>query len=151
MKIALAPISLRSYRGNPAGLGFKEGIKTMLRRVKDIGYDGIEMGAPSGFSVQEYKEYMDEIGLEITSAGTPGILDREDLTEVINNCKILNAKNIMISAPPPIVLGNPYELEQFIKKLNRVGKELIAEGIHLSYHNHAIDFAKIMVQGNHPQ
>ena len=143
MKIALAPIALRDYRNNPNASGYKEGIKTMLRRVKDIGYDGIEMGTPTGFTHEEYKEYMDGLGLQVVSAGTPGILDKEDLSGAIEQCKILGAKNVMISNPTPVVLGNPYELEQFIGKLNRVGKALIAEGIHLSYHNHAIDFSKV--------
>jgi len=144
MKIALAPFGLRGYRGNPAERGYKEGIKTLLRRVRDIGYDGIEMATPPGFCPKEYKEYMDEIGLAVTSAnGIPGLLDKEDFSDVIKQCKILDAKNIMIGAPPPLVLGNPYELGQFIGKLNRAGKALIAEGIRLSYHNHAIDFSKI--------
>jgi len=144
MKIALAPYGLRGYRGKPGASGYKEGVKTLLRRVRDIGYEGIEMAAPQGFTPQEYKEFLDGIGLKVTSAnGIPDVLDREDFTDIIEQCKILESKNVMIGAPPSLVLGNPFELEQFIKKLNRAGKALIAEGIHLSYHNHAIDFSKI--------
>ena len=143
MKIALQAFTLRNYRGRPASVGYKESIKTMLRRVKDIGYDGIEMGTPEGFTLMEYKEYMDEIGLQVATASVPGILDKDDLSGAIEQCKVLGSKNIMIGAMPPVVLGNPWELEVFIEKLNRVGAALIAEGIHLSYHNHAVDFAKI--------
>jgi sugar phosphate isomerase/epimerase len=144
MKIALAPFGLREYRGKPGAPGYKEGIKTMLRRVRDIGFDGIEMGAPEGFTAREYKDYMDEIGLAVTSAnGFRDILEREDLSDVIEQCKIMGASNTMIGSPTPAVLGNPYELGRFIKKLNRAGKALIQEGITLSYHNHAIDFSKI--------
>ena len=143
MKIALAPIGIREYRGIPGSTGFKEGIMTLLKRVKAIGYDGIEMANPDGFTIKEYKDFMDEIGLEVTSAG--GIfnwLDRDDYSEVIERCKLLGAKNIMIGSPPPLTLGNPHELSKFIEKLNRAGKAFIAEGIHVSYHNHAIEFAK---------
>jgi sugar phosphate isomerase/epimerase len=42
------------------------------------------------------------------------------------------------------VLGNYDELKLFIGHLNRAGKQLMEEGgIHLSYHNHAVDFSKI--------
>lgn len=143
MKIALAPIGIREYRGRPGSPGFKEGIKSLLQKVKAMGYDGIEMATPDGFTDKEYKEIMDEIGLEVTSAG--GIMNwlfRDDYSEVIEKCKFLGAKNIMVAAPPALSLGNPHELGQFIDRLNKAGRTFIAEGIHVSYHNHAIEFAK---------
>ena len=148
MKIALAPIALGSYRGRPGAApspAAKEGIKTLLRRVKKAGYAGIEMGTPPGFMHGEYKEYMDEIGLAVVSAS--GLrypaLEGDDFTPNIEECKALGAKNVMVSNMPNIVLGNPYELGRFIANLNRAGKALGDAGIHLSYHNHAVDFSKI--------
>ncbi|MCL2059252.1 MAG: sugar phosphate isomerase/epimerase [Oscillospiraceae bacterium] len=153
MKIALAPIALRDYRGGPGyqpasappSPAIKEGIKTMLRRVKKAGYEGIEMGTPPGFAQSEYKEYMDEIGLAVVSAA--GLrypaLEGEDFSATIEECRALGAKNVMVSNMPNIVLGNPYELGRFIANLGRAGKALAEAGIHLSYHNHAVDFTKI--------
>ena len=148
MKIALAPIALRAYRGRPDArpdAASKEGIKTMLRRVKKSGYEGIEMGTPPGFSHAEYKEFMDGIGLTVVSAA--GLrypaLEGEDFSTTIEECRALGAKNVMVSNMPNIVLGNPYELDRFIANLNRAGKALGEAGIHLSYHNHAVDFTKI--------
>ena len=46
MRISLAPFTLRDYRGDPAGPPYKDGIRTLLRRVKKTGYEGIEMGTP---------------------------------------------------------------------------------------------------------
>ena len=148
MKIALAPIALRQYRGRPGSPpspADKPGVKTLLLRVKKAGYDGIEMGTPSGFTHCEYKEYMDEIGLTVVSA--TGLrypaLEGEDFSATIEECKALGAKNVMVSNMPNVVLGNPYELRRFIANLNRAGKALSEAGIRLSYHNHAVDFSKI--------
>ena len=148
MKIALAPIALRNYRGRPGsppGAASKEGIKTMLRRVKKAGYEGIEMGTPPGFTHGEFKGFMDGIGLTVVSA--TGLrypaLEGEDFSATIEECRALGAKNVMVSNMPNIVLGNPYELGRFISNLNRAGKALCEAGIHLSYHNHAVDFTKI--------
>ena len=51
MKIALAPYTLREYLHRPASAGSKFEIKSLLQRVRSIGYDGIEMGTPEGFTV----------------------------------------------------------------------------------------------------
>ena len=148
MKIALAPIALGSYRGRPGAPptpASKEGIKTLLRRVKKAGYAGIEMGTPPGFTHGEYKDYMDEIGLipvSVMGMRYP-VLEGDDFSAVIEECKALGAKNVMVSNMPNIVLGNPYELGRFIANLNRAGKALSEAGVHLSYHNHAVDFSKI--------
>jgi sugar phosphate isomerase/epimerase len=148
MKIALAPIALGGYRNVKnimSAQAAKEGIKTLLRRVKKAGYEGIEMGTPPGFTHGEYREFMDGIGLEVVSA--TGLrypaLEGEDFSATIEECHALGAKNVMVSNMPNIVLGNPYELGRFIANLNRAGKELADAGIHLSYHNHAVDFSKI--------
>ena len=145
MRISLAPIVLANYRRDPGAPWYKEGIKTLLRRVKVIGYEGIEMGTPPGFCPAEYKDYMDEIGLTVVSAtglGYPA-LEGEDFSATIAECAALGAQNVMVSNMPAIVLGNPHELSRFIACLNRAGKTLMEAGIHLSYHNHAVDFSKI--------
>jgi len=128
-----------------SALAAKEGIKTLLRRVKKAGYEGIEMGTPPGFSHCEYKEFMDEISLTVVSA--KGLrypeLEGEDFSAVIEECRALGAKNVMVSNMPNVVLGNPYELDRFISNLNKAGKALSDAGIYLSYHNHAVDFSKV--------
>jgi len=144
MKIALQGFTLRDYTfGKPQDSGFKDKIKTALWRVKDIGYDGIEMGIPAGFELDEYKECVDGLGLQVVTLGGMQYLDKEDYSEIIKECKALGTKNVMIPCMPNITLGNPYELRKFIEQMNRMGAALMAEGIYLSYHNHAIDFAKM--------
>ncbi len=146
MKISLAPIALGAYRSKPTELTYKNDIQTLLWRVKAIGYEGIEMGTPQGFSNEEYRDYMQKIGLTVVSAN--GLrypeLEGDDFSKQLEECRVLGAKNIMVSNMPPVVLGNPWELERFIGCLNRAGKILMEQGgVHLSYHNHAVDFTKI--------
>jgi len=144
MRIALAPFTLRHYLGDPANPAYKPGISTLLRRVKQTGYDGIEMGTPPGFTHQEYKDLVDEVGLQVVSIGFRyPELAGEDFTPVIEQATTLGACNVMVPHMPNIVLGNPFELGKFIANLNRAGKALRQAGVHLSYHNHALDFAKV--------
>ena len=145
MKIALCPMALAEYRTKPTDLTYKNDMYTMMRRVKALGYDGIEQGTPEGYTNEEYRDMMQEIGLEVARAGKLDALGlkKADFDSVIEECKVLGAENVMISNMHPSQLGNPVELKRFIEDLNRVGAILIQEGIHLSYHNHAVDFAKV--------
>lgn len=145
MKISLTPMALASYRTKPTELTYKNDMHTMMYRVKALGYDGIEQGTPVGYTNEEYKELMDEIGLKVVTAGKLDYfkVQNTDFSEQIEECKVLGAKNIMIGSMNQIMLGNPVELKRFIANLNRAGEAFIKEGIHLSYHNHAVDFSKI--------
>lgn len=145
MKIALAPFTLRDYRSKPTANSYKNDVKNILWRTRKVGYEGIEMGTPIGFSKEEYKDFVDEIGLQVVTAGglRGPALYGDDFSASIEDCKFLGAKNVMIGSMQNLVLGNPYELKKFIAALNKAGKALMDEGLHLSYHNHAVDFSKI--------
>ncbi|MDR0400038.1 MAG: sugar phosphate isomerase/epimerase [Treponema sp.] len=145
MNIALAPMALAQYRTKPEDLGYKNDVRTMMSRVRQIGYDAIETAVPAGFSREEFKALMEEVGLAVITGG--GVRHPEiagnDFKEKIADCKALGAQNVMVSCMPNLVLGNPEELKKFIKNLNNAGKIFQDEGIHLSYHNHAVDFSRI--------
>jgi sugar phosphate isomerase/epimerase len=138
-------MALAQYRTKPTALTYKNDVRTMMTRVKEIGYEGIEAGKPEGFELKEYADMMQEIGLEVVTAG--GLrypeLEGDDFSGKIEECLALGAKNVMVSNMPSVVLGNPVELKKFIANLNRAGKALAEAGIYLSYHNHAVDFSKI--------
>jgi len=146
MKIALAPIALRvSYFPKPADLTYKNDIKTILSRVRKTGYEAIEMGTPAGFSHEEFRAAADEAGIKILTAGRidyPDLLGN-DFSAKIKECRFLGAPNVMVPNMDRLVLGNSDELKKFIRGLNRAGKALREEGLHLSYHNHAVDFTRI--------
>ncbi|MCL2867676.1 MAG: sugar phosphate isomerase/epimerase [Clostridia bacterium] len=145
MRVSLAPIALRAYRGDPGQSAFKEGIRSLLWRVRQIGFDGIEMGTPPTFTNAEYKDCLDALGLEAVTAGSLSseALAAGDFADTLTQCKVLGAKNVMIPCLPAAALGNPYELDSFIGQLNRAGRALMDAGVHLSYHNHAVDFSRV--------
>jgi sugar phosphate isomerase/epimerase len=87
------------------------------------------------------------VGIKIATAGNLRFEFSDDnfndFSAKIKECKTLGAQNVMVPCMTPQVLGNLDELRKFIKNMNKAGKALISEGIHLSYHNHAIDFSRI--------
>jgi len=147
MKIALQPLAISSYlRPKKGAMTELNDIKSALLKVAKIGYDGIELATPAAFgSTEAYKDYLDEIGLEVPTCGGANytMLRESDFADKIRECHILGAKNIMVSNVDPVVLGNLDELNSFIAALNRAGRILKDEGIHLSFHNHALDLARV--------
>ena len=163
MKIALQPLAISSYlRPKKGSMTALHDIKSALRKVARIGYDGIELATPAAFgSPEAYKDFLDEIGLEVpTCGGTNYTAMREsDFADKIRECHILGSRNVMVSNVDPVVLGNLDELNSFIAALNRAGRILKDAGIHLSFHNHAIDLARVggvtqlqrIVEGTDPE
>ena len=145
MKIALTHSTLASYFTRPEDPGYKNNIRTILKRVRKTGYEAVEMGRPEGFSSEEFRDMADEVGIKILTAGALSYTELKgyDFSEWIKECKILGAPNIMVSNIDKLVLGNYDELKKFIRCLSRAGKAFREEGIFLSYHNHAVDFTKI--------
>ncbi len=145
MKIAISPMAVSDYLTRPTDLTYKNDVHTMLYRIKQLGYEGIEGGTMAGYTNEEYKALLDEIGLQAVTVGRPysGLFPISEIDSVIEECKVLGAENFMVGSMHPLVLGNPTELKKFIADLNRTGELLMQEGIHLSYHNHAVDFSKV--------
>ena len=146
MRIALAPMALSEYRTPPELPSYRNDVATMMRKIRAIGYEGVESGIPSGYSAETFREVLDEAGLVSVTCAWPNYpeLEGSDFRTLLQNAKILGSANAMVSNMPPPVLGNPEALKAFIANLNRVGKLLMEEGgVHLSYHNHAIDFSPV--------
>lgn len=144
MKIAISPMAVSMY-ATPNTPGYRMELESMLRRIRACGYDGIEMGTPQGLTHQEFRELLDAVGLTCTTAGgiSGAMDDKALLSDKIEECQALGAFNVMVPNMPSQTLGNPWELHRFIGQLNRAGEALAKEGIHLSYHNHAVDFSPV--------
>ncbi|MDR2748023.1 MAG: sugar phosphate isomerase/epimerase [Treponema sp.] len=145
MNVALAPMALAQYRTKPEDVSYKNDVRTMMSRVRQIGYDAIETPPLPGFSREEFKALMEEADLKVVTGGrmTYPEITGSEFREKIADCKALGSRNVMVPSMPSLVLGNPVELKKFIRNLNNAGKIFRDEGIHLSYHNHAVDFSRI--------
>jgi sugar phosphate isomerase/epimerase len=145
MNIALAPMALAQYRTKPGDVSYKNDVRTMMNRVRQIGYDAIETPVLPGFSREEFKALMEEAGLKVVTGARAPYPDiaGSDFKDKIEDCKALGSRNVMVPCMPSLVLGNPVELKKFVRNLNNAGKIFRDEGIHLSYHNHAVDFSKV--------
>lgn len=106
-----------------------------LKKVAELGFDGVEFAGFGNLSVQELKKVIDDLGLEAASSHVP-IEDLEKhLDRVIEEQQILGSKFI-VCPWVPFEKFHEDELPSFINLLNQIGEKCQEAGITFCYHNH---------------
>ena len=110
-----------------------------MRRVKEMGYDGVELAGTYGMTAVEVKKILDEIGLELVSAHVP--MDQLEDDGVLDDFAATGMKYIAI----PWLTGpkTQKELEDATGRIRSVGERCRTRGMQLLYHNHDFEFEKI--------
>lgn len=136
----LLPIALQLYSVRD---DLEEDFTGTLRKVKSLGYDGVEFAGLYEHKPEEIKKILRDIGLIPVSAHVPFTELIEDPEKVIGEYAEIGCKYIAI----------PYLTEEYrpgadkfneviegARKLGKVAKDL---GLVLLYHNHDFEFEKI--------
>lgn len=117
--------------------------KGTMRKIKDMGYDGVELAGLYGNTPEEIKKILNDVGLNPVSAHVPYqdlIADMEGVVGqyVTIGCEYIAVPYLMEDMRP----GTPAfpGVVENIKKLGAVCKE---KGITLMYHNHDFEFVKM--------
>jgi len=114
-----------------------------LKKVKDMGYDGIELAGFGGRSVSEAKKIIDYSGLKVVSAHVP----YEDLTKntekILSDYKTLGCNYIAIPWLDEAMAPGGKDFVSTISTIHEIGKAAKAADITLLYHNHDFEFRKI--------
>lgn len=110
-----------------------------MRKVKEMGYDGVELAGTYGMTAVEAKKILDEAGLELVSAHVP--MDQLEDDAVLDDYAATGLKHIAI----PWLTGpkTKEELDAAIARIRSVGERCKARGMQLLYHNHDFEFEKI--------
>ncbi|MDO6657770.1 sugar phosphate isomerase/epimerase [Anaerobacillus sp. 1_MG-2023] len=113
-----------------------------LKKVSDIGYQGVEFAGYYDMSAKDLKKVMDDLGLMAASSHIP--LDKlmEDLSSVIAyQHEIGSTKLVCPFIAPQMRTEEGYS--ELIRSLNDIGQECSKEGITLCYHNHDFELERL--------
>lgn len=110
-----------------------------MRKVKEMGYDGVELAGTYGMTAVEAKKILDEIGLELISAHVP--VDQLEDDRILDDFAATGMKYIAI----PWLTGpkTKEELDGAVGRIRSIGERCRARGMQLLYHNHDFEFEKI--------
>ncbi len=137
--------------------------KETLRRIKQAGYDGIELNGfmirPTPFIVRmltkfagmpvgkggnyHWKELLKEAGLHAVSLHEDLGSVRKDPDAVIREANEFQTKHIVITGMYRFDYSDKAAVCKLASDLNHAAAELKKSGIRLSYHNHNCEFRKV--------
>ena len=114
-----------------------------LKKIKEMGYDGVEFAGLYGNSPATIKSWCDELGLVPVSAHVPFVDMLKDPTGVLAQYAEIGCKYVavpyLVPEHRPEHANFPYIVE-FIHILCKAAKTL---GMTMLYHNHDFEFLKI--------
>jgi len=113
-----------------------------LKKVADMGYDGIEFAGYGGLAADELKQVLDDLGLKAASSHVSLTTLETELEEIINYQHIIGSKNIVCPYLPP-ERREKEDYYNLIPFLNKVGKRCFEVGITFSYHNHDFELLEL--------
>ncbi|MBN2299988.1 MAG: sugar phosphate isomerase/epimerase [Acholeplasmataceae bacterium] len=129
MKIAIQLYTLRNV-----DLSFPE----VLKRVKSIGYDGVEFAGFHNMKASDLKALLDEIGLEPLASHTSIDQLNKEIDEIILYNRTIGNNNIVI---PYTEIKDLASYRLIMTQLKKITKKLIDNGFQVYYHNHAHEFS----------
>jgi sugar phosphate isomerase/epimerase len=110
-----------------------------LRKVAEIGYDGVEFAGYGGLSSAELKALLDELGLKACGSHV-------QFKDIENNIDDVIEYNLAIGNEYIICPYTPFNDLENVKHVTAVlkaaGEKCKAKGLKIGYHNHANEFVK---------
>ncbi|MCR4612338.1 MAG: sugar phosphate isomerase/epimerase [Lachnospiraceae bacterium] len=158
MKTYVQQIMLGSVTSN------EKNASMTLKRIKDAGYDGIELnsfmihptsmmvramtkaaGMPTGKGGKlDWHRLIEDAGLEVASVHTDlGSLER-DVISVAKEVKSFDTNTAVITGMYRFDYTDEKEVNNLAKRLNEAGKRLRDEGVRLLYHNHNVELLNVI-------
>lgn len=134
-KLAVTLFNLRDYCKTA------EDLDTTLGRVREIGYQAIQISGIGPIAPETVKELLDkhELFCCATHEGMPNL--KEHLDDIIAKMKLWNCDFTALGAPGA-EYRNAEGVRNLIADLETAGEKLKANGLKLGYHNHHFEFQK---------
>lgn len=136
MKIAAQLYTLREFLKTP------EDIAETLKKVKQIGYNAVQVSGVGPIDNEALKELADHEQLTIcaTHIGYSDLAN--NLDSVIQKHKTWGCQYVGLGGLPQEYRTSAEGYAAFAKEASEIGRKLKAAGLTFIYHNHSFEFAK---------
>ena len=137
------PVGIQVYGLRDLLENTPENFKDVMQKVKDLGYDGVELAGLYGIEPEKIKEDLDAVGLVPISAHVPLVDMQQDAEAVAKTYNKIGVQYIAIPYLPEEYRPNTPGYEGALKEFARIGQVMKDHGIKLEYHNHDFEFVKL--------
>lgn len=127
--------SVRQFTQTPADIA-----KT-LHKVKQIGYDFVQVSGFGPIDPKELRKMLDAEGLGVCATHMSYADFRDKMDEVIEKHILWGCKNAALGALP-LEMRNREGFARFAKEGSEFAAKLAKAGLTFSYHNHSFEFEK---------
>lgn len=138
MKKFPVAVQLYSVRDNMAA-----DFEGTLRKVKELGYEGVEFAGLFDKSADEVKALVDEIGLTPISAHVPYADMVDNAEKVLSDYAKIGCKFVVIPYMTEEYRPGAEKFDELIENIKIIGAKAKELGMTLLYHNHDFEFVKI--------
>lgn len=112
----------------------------VMRKVKEMGYDGVELAGTYGLSAEYIRDTLKEIGLIPLSAHVPLADMIADAERVAIEYKTIGVDYVVIPYLPEEYRHNTPGYIKVLQEIKRIGEVMKEYGLKLLYHNHDFEF-----------
>ena len=114
-----------------------------LKKIAEMGYDGVEFAGFYHYTVDEIKKALKESGLVAISAHVPLAEIEKDMFKTISDYKAIGCKYIAVPYTDDECRPGGPRFAETIRNIYKFGRLCREAGIQLLYHNHDFEFTKI--------
>ena len=112
-----------------------------LRKVKKMGYDGVEFAGAFVHTAQELKAALEDTGLRCISWHTPWqYVTPSCLLGTITYNKVIGNTDIVIPALSKEMSDSKAAWLKTAEEFEKIAETLAEFGMHIGYHNHGVEF-----------
>lgn len=137
MKLAAQLFTIREFTQTP------EDIRASLKKIREIGYEAVQVSGFGPIDPHELKEYLDENGLELCVTHVPFDRIVNDTDALIAEHKLWNCKYIGLGAKPWDMPNTKEGFDTMLAALAPAVEKIYDSGMKFLYHNHRFEFVKI--------
>lgn len=137
------PVGIQVYGLRDLLENTPEQFPVVMKQVKELGYDGVELAGLYGLDPTFIRNTLAEIGLTPLSAHVPLADMTADIEKVIADYQLIGVDYLVVPYLPEeyrhLTPGYPVVIEE----MKKIGAAVKAAGMKLLYHNHNFEFVRL--------
>ena len=137
------PVGIQVYGLRDLLENTPEQFPVVMKQVKELGYDGVELAGLYGLDPTFIRDTLAEIGLTPLSAHVPLADMTADIEKVIADYQLIGVDYLVVPYLPEeyrhLTPGYPVVIEE----MKKIGAAVKAAGMKQLYHNHNFEFVRL--------